>query len=309
MPLQQFSTYDVIVDVTPGATALILGYLILPKGWISIPDLDSLSTLVILLLSGYFIGRIIHSASSYSLRFINEEKYLNKENIEEFWYIFTTSATIFGNTAIVLLIYRLYKEYSEDEETQEQRGERESVQERAEEDTERKFNNQIDSWFSGEDIDLHPSIESKVINRVESDLEEKIIPEDKNDADSANRGSIDPAAKRRYGENLLYRDNNIYNKYQMLVTFFRNMMFISTVYFIPYFVVGVVSLSTDDFDGKYLGTNIHLVAEPPIYVLISVVLLLTLIVSTLRRREFIISRNRSYIYDLDILFRDSEGNE
>lgn len=63
--MQQFSAYDVVVDITPGATAIVMGTLLLPADLMSQIISAPALTGVIALLVSYPIGRLIHATGSY----------------------------------------------------------------------------------------------------------------------------------------------------------------------------------------------------------------------------------------------------
>lgn len=66
MPVQQLSLYDFLVDIFPGVVAIYLIQLILPVSEIPlyVPSGSGVQLAVVLLGAGYIVGRLLHSISS-----------------------------------------------------------------------------------------------------------------------------------------------------------------------------------------------------------------------------------------------------
>jgi len=64
MPIHQFRTYDLIVDIVPGALAIILLLPLPPLDSVTIPTTDGILAATILLLGGFLAGRLLHTISS-----------------------------------------------------------------------------------------------------------------------------------------------------------------------------------------------------------------------------------------------------
>jgi hypothetical protein len=63
MPIQQFTAYDIIVDALPGSFALLLLLPILPMKFIGFIFKQGVASGVIIIATGYIVGRFIHTVS------------------------------------------------------------------------------------------------------------------------------------------------------------------------------------------------------------------------------------------------------
>lgn len=82
MPIQQFHTYDLIVDITPGALALILLAPLLPQPYAAtIPPMDGILAATILLLGGFLTGRLLHATSGQLFRALARRGHIRSDDM------------------------------------------------------------------------------------------------------------------------------------------------------------------------------------------------------------------------------------
>ena len=279
MPLQQFSTYDIIVDIIPGCVFLLLSYAILPTQWSSYGSGNTLLAGIILLIGGYFVGRVIHGISAYAMEpTLNIDQEILVHILKSVFVISVLPISLL--TRLVFPVIHIFSREKKSEEEQ----------------TPPSFDHQIDVWFSGDQDNVPKGVDWVVINSVHIKLKNEM----RNSIDEnyiAQSSSLNPVAIRRYGENLLYGKETLYNKYQTLVTFFRSIMVISLIFGVLYTAVGVLSRGSPGFINS-LRPGLTLPLSPILYILIGILLIITFVVATFRRRKFLTHMYRAYINDL-----------
>jgi hypothetical protein len=210
MPVRSLGIYDVIVDLIPGTTAIIL--ILFPFS----PKITTTQGIGILII-GYVVGRIIHATCSitpikkvrYSLEDHLPRKYANRKK-----YGLSFRNRLVGN----------FHEESEE------------------------IFDEFEATNQVEDSITRDMIE-ELSDRVdfEESITEGSININKRDAPESDDGEYeiwdseqpdDVLSLKHYGENILFRNNLLYGKYEMLSTFYRSVWLVLIL--MPLFYWGIM---------------------------------------------------------------------
>jgi len=221
MPMQQFTTYDIIVDTIPGAFLLFLAILLFPKEIVS-PLAGSVAVAGVAILgAGYVLGRFIHTIGP-GFRDVN-------------------------------------------------------IPNRS--DTDDKL-----AWLVVMELTDKMTTKSDDIDETEY-YENKLDYLDENSDDVI-----------RYGQSLLYGENNLYARYEMLSTFFRNLYYISVLLTVLYFTRGIGGWF---FIQRSIGVQNYTSAFPWwSYILGSLVGVLLIWISRNGWETFINRKSRAFFHDI-----------
>lgn len=290
MPLQQFSTYDVIVDIVPGGFFFILLFGILPMEWTEFLVGNALIAGVSLLLGGYFAGRMIHGLSGFAVK-ANLD--LNSPQLVE---LFDESVAIVLAPPLLMSrnLAEVFKPFSH------QFIQRDKILSWGNNDSS-ATDNQIEKWFEGKKENVPDSVDWRVVNSVRRQL----FKEMRSDPNGTYGPIPDshPKAKRRYGENILYGENTLYHKYQMLVTFFRNTMMITLPFGLLYGIVSAGLFLGIHLDQE-IGRDFTLLLPNGVYAITAISLISIFVIATSQRRKFLARMHRAFIYDLHRQLKD-----
>lgn len=199
MPIQQLRLYDFLVDIFPGLAAIYLAQLLIPIDELPFgsPSVSGILIAVILIGAGYLVGRLIHSLSGTSSKFLDSivpaAKYPPRDYSKRnrIMYEFRKSLPI------------------EDEEKV------------------------VDDFFaedwapervSGPTLQVrYPYVDFEIIRNVKKRVE---------DVYDFDPEKVEERTVRHFAYSELHNSNNLYERYNILVTFFRNITFTFWVVFL-----------------------------------------------------------------------------
>lgn len=278
MSVQQFSAYDIVVDVVPGSVGLIAAVLLLPQPALSyVTSLSGVVSGITLLIGGFFFGRVVHSLSSTvpeyeRLQEVSESYAHDDDDLDE-----DTSLT----TRVALTLARFSPELG-------------SLILLIQYVTGMSDNSNLEDWLRGT-TDPPEDVDTLVVSRVRRSLCSKMgHPE--------GALPVHPSGMVKYGQNILFSRNTLYTKYEMLSTFFRNVSFLLFLFSLTSAIYALVSLTEP---GAVLRSFVvSLPFSPTIYLVFSTAGFLLSMIARSRKKEFERRRDRAFIYDLHELLSD-----
>jgi hypothetical protein len=203
MPIQQLKLYDIIVDTIPGVYGLLCLYLILPAEVVSdgSPLSGGITTGALILAIAYVFGRIIHSLSGSWSDFLN---YGVNELEERLMPVKSLSGILFLEFRKIMPVERATKKPSSD------------------------VSQRVWSWF---DVD-RPNSMSRTGEMGPVKLGP--LPIEVEDSVQARYDVYKYTVEdtlQEFGFSELYQTNSLYQRYNVLTTFFRNMAFLAWCFF------------------------------------------------------------------------------
>lgn len=189
MPIQQLRIYDLLVDVIPGIIAIYLAGLVIPDNALpfAIPSATGLKSTFLLLGAGYFAGRLIHSFSASTSDIVDS-------------FIPVVRHPVQDHSIRNQILYELRKTLPI-------------------EDDEDVIDEMFDSGWAPSKVggptltSKYPYVDYGIIQRVKDIIDEEY---DFDPRTAESRSVRDFAYSKLYGKQTLYA------RYNIIVTFFRN---------------------------------------------------------------------------------------
>lgn len=267
MPVQQLRLYDILVDVIPGITSLILILFLLPKKVVNfvltLPV--GLASAVVLLVVGFVLGRIFHylsgKASDYIAIPVYRLIFLLQDDSNprgKKWHHFLMNLQSQHRSIMIYLRKCLPVEVEE---------------------------NFLDPVIMDAQ-DAEPVIDGEVY-QINREVAKKLATTFYQEKELEPR----PQVVRRYGFSSLYGKRTLYQRYNMLTTFFRNISFI----FWTFSVIMFIQLVLVEL-GISIGASSYwlLIGHESI---ISIGILFLGVIFSRQLYEFSQKRNRHFIFD------------
>ncbi|WP_157572936.1 hypothetical protein [Halogranum rubrum] len=266
MPVQQFSAYDVIVDVIPGAIGLILVSTLLPKS--AFNSLTAYSPIVsgsALLVGGYFFGRIIHSFSSRIPDLAGSaNRRIRFDSLEETGFS-PRLLRIFRD--ILLFPLKLISGFGD--------------------------RSRLKNWFDKPE-DSPTDVNHRTIYQVIEGLANKMGYQHK--------PLPEPSSMIKYGENLLYGEDSLYMKYEMLSTFFRNISVLSILFSLASVSYWYIARWGQNI--RFNNWDPQIALPPEIYLFLGLFAFSIAAISYAQKTDFESRRDRAYINDLNEILNE-----